>query len=143
MAFKYCTRVRFVDTDASLRIHFTAMLRHFEAAEQEFLRSLGLEFQDLHATGVGFPRVHVECDYSGAVRYDDQLEIAVTVERIGRTSYTLGYTAGVEGRPVARGRITVVALDLKTQKATPLPEALARKFGEAGQSSARSGGEQC
>jgi acyl-CoA thioester hydrolase len=128
MPFHYGTRVRFVDTDASLRIHFTAILRHFEAAEQEFLRSLELVFEDLHTAGVGFPRVHVECDYTGAVRYDDWLEIAVTVDRLGRTSYTLAYAATVEGKPVAHGRITVVALDLITQKATPLPELLARKF---------------
>ena len=131
MAFLYSTRVRFVDTDASLRIHFTAMLRHFEAAEQDFLRSLGLEFQEMHSSGVGFPRVHVECTYTGAVRYDDQLEIAVSVERVGNTSYTLAYAASVEDYPVAHGRITVVALDLKTQKATPLPEMLARRFAES------------
>jgi acyl-CoA thioester hydrolase len=134
MAFIYCARVRFVDTDASLRIHFTSMLRHFEAAEQEFLRSLGLQFQEMNETGVGFPRVHAECDYTDAVRYDDLLEITVSVERIGRTSYTLTYAAAVEGRPVAHGRITVVAVDLKTQKATPLPEVLAWKFGEAAKS---------
>ena len=39
--FIHRVRVAFVDTDASGRIHFTAMLRYFEAAEQEFLRSLG------------------------------------------------------------------------------------------------------
>ena len=131
MAFAYRTRVRFVDTDASLRIHFTAMLRHFEAAEQDFLRSLDLDFQDMNATGIGFPRVHVECTYTGAVRYDDRLDIAVSVGRIGNTSYTLAYAATVEDRPVAHGRITVVALDLKTQKAIPLPEILAKRFSEA------------
>ena len=39
--FTHRVRVAFPDTDASGRIHFTAMLRYFESAEIEFLRALG------------------------------------------------------------------------------------------------------
>ena len=39
--FTHRVRVAFPDTDASGRIHFTAMLRYFESAEIEFLRSFG------------------------------------------------------------------------------------------------------
>ena len=51
-----------MDTDASGRIHFTAMLRHFEAAEIEFMRSLSLErtYLDQEMRGMQFPRVRVE-----------------------------------------------------------------------------------
>ena len=33
------SRIRFVDTAASGRIHYTAIFRHFETAEFEFMRS--------------------------------------------------------------------------------------------------------
>ena len=42
--FSWRTRIRFIDTDASQRIHYTALFRHFEAAEEEFLRSFGQSF---------------------------------------------------------------------------------------------------
>ena len=121
MPFVWPVRVRFVDTDASGRIHFTAMLRHFEAAEIEFLRSLGLLSRE---AAVGFPRVHVECDYTSPLVFDDLMDIAVTVERVGRTSFTLAFDVSIDGRNAARGKLVIVTIDRATQRAIPLPEKL-------------------
>lgn len=125
MAFIFPSRVHFVDTDASQRIHYSAMLKHFEYAEQEFFRSMGLSYAHPHARGYGFPRVHVECDYLSFVAYDDLLLIAVVVEQVGRTSFTLAFDVKVGDRPVARGKIVIVCVDLATGRSTPLPENLA------------------
>ncbi len=38
--FRFKTRIRFIDTDTSGRIHYTAMFRYFESAEIEFMRTL-------------------------------------------------------------------------------------------------------
>jgi YbgC/YbaW family acyl-CoA thioester hydrolase len=128
MPFVWPVRVRFVDTDASGRIHFTAMLRHFEAAEIEFLRSLGLLSRD---AAVGFPRVHVECTYTAMVRYEDLLEISVRVERIGNASYKLAFEARVEERLVARGFVTAVSVDVTTGRSRPLPAELTEALAAA------------
>jgi len=37
--FRYETRIRFVDTDASGRIHYTSLFKFFEAAETELFRT--------------------------------------------------------------------------------------------------------
>src|SRR5579862_8073458 len=88
MPFHWTTRILFMDTDASGRIHYTALFRYFEAAEIEFFRAIGI----LHEhPGVSFPRVHVECDYRSAIRYDDLLAIEVSVGRIGNTSVQLKF----------------------------------------------------
>ena len=122
--FIWPSRVRFVDTDASGRIHYTAMLRHFEAAEAEFLRALGFAYSVVDTSVIDYPRVHVECDYTAVVKDDDLLHIAVAVERVGNSSYTLGFGASAEGRPVAHGRITIVCMDKQTGRSRPLPETL-------------------
>jgi YbgC/YbaW family acyl-CoA thioester hydrolase len=121
MPFVWKSRVRYGDTDASGRIFYAALLRHFDAAETEFLRHIGFGY-DTHPRELGFPRVHVECDFVGALEYDDLMEIAVSVERIGRTSFTLQFDVSMSGQPAARGKITVVAMDRAAQKSTPLPE---------------------
>jgi len=121
MAFVWSSRVRFVDTDASGRIHYTAMLKHFEYAEQEFFRSLGFRYTEPHALGYGFPRVHVECDFTSFVAYDDLMAIRVIVERVGRTSFTLAFDVTVEGRHVARGKIVIVCVDTATRQSRPFP----------------------
>lgn len=108
--FVYPSRVRFVDTDASQRIHYTAMLKHFEYAEIEFLRSLGMPYKDMKKHGLDWPRVHVECDYVSPPYYDDLMDIAVTVERVGNTSFTLAFHAAIAGQPAARGKIVIVCV---------------------------------
>ena len=60
MVFRWPVRILFIDTDASGRIHYTALLRYFEAAEIELFREAGAQ-EDRDE--VAFPRVHVECDY--------------------------------------------------------------------------------
>jgi YbgC/YbaW family acyl-CoA thioester hydrolase len=134
MPFVWTSRVRFVDTDASQRIHFTAMLRHFEAAEIEFVRSLGLVYKDATVSAVNFPRVQVECTYTALVQYDDLLAISVRVERVGNASYKLAFEARVEERLVARGFVTAVCVDTGTGRSRTLPpelaEALVRDRGE-------------
>ena len=122
--FLWQSRVRFGDTDASGRVFYISLLRHFEAAEHELLRSLGCHYSSFQAPKVDFPRVRVECDYTSPLVFDDLIDIAVTVERVGRSSFTLGFAVSVAGRLAARGKLTVVAMDPHTRKSTPLPEAL-------------------
>lgn len=124
--FIWPSRIRFVDTDASGRIHYTALLRHFEAAEFEFLRDLGCAYMGMTPEEGSFPRVRVECDYLAALRCDDSIETEVTVDRVGRTSYTLAFVAKLDGRAAGRGRITVVCIDPETQRPKPLPERLSQ-----------------
>jgi acyl-CoA thioester hydrolase len=119
--FTHRVRVAFPDTDASGRIHFTAMLRYFESAEIEFLRSLGYCYRD--APEVGFPRVRVECEYRSVVGFDDELDITVSVKRVGTSSYTLEFAAWKDGVMAANGSIVVVSVG-RPGRAQALPEAL-------------------
>jgi len=119
--FTHRVRVAFPDTDASGRIHFTAMLRYFEAAEIEFLRALGFSYRD--APDIGFPRVRVECEYRSAVGFDDELDIAVSVKRVGTSSYTLEF-AGLKGPVVAANGSIVVVCVGRPGRAQSLPEVL-------------------
>lgn len=130
-------RVPFHDVDSTGRIHFTAMLRYMEIAEHELRRSLGFP-QATSFPDVAFPRVHVSCDYRGPIRYDDELEIQTRVERVGRSSWTVAFTARLanntqkrepaDGPIVAEGTMVMVAIDAKTDKAIPLPEELRAAF---------------
>jgi acyl-CoA thioester hydrolase len=129
---KVLIRVPFSDVDLSTRVHFTAMLRYMEAAEHELMRSIGFPFTDLFEQFVA-PRVHVSCDYRAALHYDDQVAVEAYVEKVGRTSWTMGFImrslqasqdANEEGTLVAEGRMTVVLVDRQMQRSTPSPDAL-------------------
>jgi acyl-CoA thioester hydrolase len=123
-AFIWTTRVRYVDTDASGRIHYTAMFRYFEAAEQEFLRTLGYKYTGPSGEE-GWPRVHAECDISGALTFDDEIAVEVLVSRVGNSSMELSFRVLKDGVECGQGRVVIVCMDRRTQRSKPLPAAFA------------------
>ena len=123
--FHHKERVRWIDTDASQRIHFAAVFRFFEIAEQEFLQSLGVTYKELDYLGVDVPRVNVECNYTAPIMNHEMLDIEVRVERVGNSSVTLGYIVWREdGAEAVNGRMTFCTVDTQTGRSTPLPEKL-------------------
>jgi YbgC/YbaW family acyl-CoA thioester hydrolase len=107
--FRITRRVDFCDTDMAGIIHFSNFFRYMEFAEVAFLRSRGLSVaMTWGEEKLGFPRVSATCDFLRPVRFDDVVEIAVRVERVGRKSVTYSFEFTHEGTPVARGRISAV-----------------------------------
>jgi len=127
-------RVPFHDVDSTGRIHFTAMFRYMEVAEHELRRSIGFP-QATSFPDIAFPRVHVACDFRGVVSYDDEVTIEARVERVGRSSWTVAFSARVTeeagnreqkemAQIVAEGQMTMVAMDPKTERTIALPDEL-------------------
>jgi YbgC/YbaW family acyl-CoA thioester hydrolase len=123
--FRFQTRIRFIDTDASGRIHYTAMFRYFESAEIEFMRRLGVSYTQF---GYGFPRVHVECDFLMSIVHDDTLEIEVFLTKLGRSSVRLEFRTFKENKLAARGSVVIVCIDKKTEKAISIPPDMRERF---------------
>lgn len=81
-----------------------------ESAEHELLRAADVPVVDRLPDGVdaSWPRVSVSCDYVSAVRFGDEVAIAVAVAEIGRTSITYSFQFEQAGRLVAKGRVVAV-----------------------------------
>jgi acyl-CoA thioester hydrolase len=123
--FHFQTRIRFIDTDASGRIHYTAMFRYFESAEIEFMRSLGIVYLRSEFT---FPRVHVECDFKLALMHDDLIDIEVFLTKLGRSSVRFEYRTMREGILAASGIIVIACMDRKTERAMAIPDWVREKL---------------
>src|SRR5262249_46451380 len=102
-------RVEFADTDMAGIVHFANFFRFMESAEVDFLHSRGLSVaMDWEGQKVGFPRVAASCDYLRPVRFEDVLEVTVTLARLGTKSVTYAFEFFKDGEPVARGRVSAV-----------------------------------
>jgi YbgC/YbaW family acyl-CoA thioester hydrolase len=121
-------RVQFADVDSSQRIHFTAMFRYMEVAEHQLMRTIGLPYATTAPLGPALPRVHLSCDFRGAIRYDDELDVSAHVARVGASSWTVAFTArnvSQDHSPiVAEGQMVIVSMDPVTERAVPLPAEL-------------------
>ena len=88
--FKMSRRVEFADTDMAGIAHFANFFRYMEATEHEFFRSLGLSLHSDGPEGMsGWVRVKASCDYRMPARYQELLEIALSV--VEKTSRKLRY----------------------------------------------------
>ncbi|MBV9762360.1 MAG: acyl-CoA thioesterase [Acidobacteriaceae bacterium] len=126
MPFRFETRIRFIDTDASGRIHYTAMFRYFESAEIEFLRTLGISYSS--RAGYNLPRVHVECDFLRVIGHDDLITIEVSLTKLGRSSIRFEFRTIKAGEVAARGVVVVACADSQTMRAVPMPDELRAKL---------------
>jgi acyl-CoA thioester hydrolase len=107
--FRTTRRVEFRDTDMAGIMHFSAFFTVLESVEHEFLRSLGLSVVTSDDEGqLGWPRVSASCDFKGAVKFEDQLDIEMVIARLGEKSVTYQFTVDHAGRRAAEGRIVAV-----------------------------------
>ena len=111
-------RVAWVDTDTGGRIHFTAVFRWAEAAETALMRRLGLlgEWRD-------FPRRRVEADYLKVLVFEDEVDVRLRVDRVGRTSISYVWEIRRGDDVCVEGRHTVVHVDGQGRPAE-LPDAV-------------------
>jgi 4-hydroxybenzoyl-CoA thioesterase len=131
--------VRFGDLDAAGIAYYPNLVNFLhEAFEDFFAGHVGRPYPEVFREGIGFPTVKVEMEFVAPVHYGDHVDIAVVVERVGRSSVQLRYEGSVAGRPVFHARNVMVVVDMKTFRPTPVPPELRHRL-EAAREGTRSG----
>lgn len=125
--------VEFCDTDAAGIVHFSAFVCYMEQAEHAFLRHLGTSVvRDLgDGWHLSWPRVHVECDYSGTARFEDSLEIQLQVSKLGTKSVSYSFEFRNSETVIAKGAIAAVCCRVRSGfplESVPIPEDLRQKL---------------
>ncbi len=121
-------RVEFCHTDAAGIAHFTALFEFMEQAEHEFLRSRDLSVFMNDDTGIiSWPRVAAKCEFQSAARFEDILEIEVSIARLGEKSITYAFRFRLDENDVASGEITAVCCRM-TDQSPPQPIVIPQWF---------------
>lgn len=121
--------VRFGDLDPAGIAYYPNLVNYLHEAFEDFFRGhVGRPYPELYREGLGFPTVKLEVEYLRPVQYGDQVDVAVVVEHVGRSSVRLRYEASVQGRPVFVGRNVVVTVNLKTFETLPVPDWLRERL---------------
>lgn len=131
MPFTTKRRVEFADTDMANIVHFSNFFRFMEAAEQEFLRSLGFGVSfEWKGERLGFPRVSASCDYLRPARFEDVIDVTVTVQNIGQKSVTYRFDFALDGEAIAKGQMSAVCCRVVDHKleSVEIPAAIREKL---------------
>lgn len=107
--FRTRRRAEFRDTDMAGIVHFSVFFAYMEEAEHAFLRHLDMSviWHDGQQQ-LSWPRVAATCNYRRPVRFEETLEITLTVGRIGESSVRYDVQFSRDGEIVADGSLTAV-----------------------------------
>ena len=119
-------RVYYEDVDVGGVVYYANYLRYFERARSEWLRSLGVNQEQLAAVeGIGFVVVRAEIDYKIGARLDDLLTVTVAPTEMKRAWFWLAQEARLaDGRLCAAARIKAACVRHSDMRPQPLPETL-------------------
>ena len=122
MTFHWPVRVYWEDTDAGGVVDYANYLKFMERARSEWLRALGFEQDVLRIDpGVVFVVRRVEVDYLSPARFNDALEVSVSLSRIGGASLVVEQTVNRDVTSLIAARVTLACVDAAQFKPVKIP----------------------
>ena len=102
-------RIRAPRTRAQIKKEMLEMLRGRGLTDYSYATIASYSAQkEWEGQTIGFPRVSATCDYASPARFEDVLEVAVALERLGTKSVTYAFTFTRDGDLIAQGKVTSV-----------------------------------
>jgi acyl-CoA thioester hydrolase len=121
-AFTWRLRVYWEDTDAGGIVFYANYLKFFERARTEWLRSLGIEQQQLRQTTGGmFVVADTQVRYLRPSRLDDELTVTAHLKEIGRASMTIEQQVLLNNASLCEGVIRIGWVDAASMQPARIP----------------------
>ena len=115
-------RVDWQDTDAGGVVYYANYLKFLERARSEWLRASGFEQDVLRdEAGVVFVVRRVEVDYLSPARFNDQLDVSVTLLELGRASLVLTQSLSRGDALLVAAQVTLACVDATRFKPVKIP----------------------
>jgi acyl-CoA thioester hydrolase len=115
-------RVRYAECDLQGVAFNAHYLNYFDTSMTELWRAAYGSYQAMLDRGVDMVLAEARLRFLRPAGFDDELELAVVVTHLGRTSFTTSHTAGCGGELIAECELRHVLVERRTQSKTPLPD---------------------
>ena len=115
------------DVDQDRVLHFPIVFRYFKETEARFYRSLGIPRGTLlQELDIWMPRVETHCLFVRPIKYDEALEVRMTVGDIADKTITYSYQIVSRDRQslLAEGYLSVLIVSGAEFKPVQVPESL-------------------
>ena len=122
-------QVRLQEVDHAGVMFFAHLFSHAHDAYAELMQSLGFPLQQIIETGAyHIPLVHAEADYLAPMRHGQLVEVQITIERLGNSSFSLQYEFSSDNGLCARANTRHVFIGAGTGSSMSLPDNLRQKL---------------
>lgn len=131
-AFSFPVRVYWEDTDAGGIVFYANYLKFFERARTEWLRSVGIEQQQLkETTGGMFVVAETNLRYLRPARLDDQLIVTAKIQTSGRAAMTIHQQVLLKNMLLCEGTIRIGWVDAASLQPGRIPQNIIESLKEA------------
>lgn len=95
--FRHAVRVRFAETDAMGIVHHAAYFPYLEEARVSWLRHIGHPYDAVRDDGVDFGVLEAFVRYRMTLRFDEVVDVHLSIGAVTRTTFQLAYLLTVAG----------------------------------------------
>ena len=121
--FNYNYRVRYADIDQMGYVYYGNYARFYEIGRVEALRSLGMTYKDVEASGVIMPVYENKSRFIQPAEYDNLLTIKVLVKELPRFRMVFFYEIYNEKNILLHtGETTLVFVKMENKRLTTAPK---------------------
>ena len=98
-------RVRYAETDQMGMVYYANYFVWMEIGRTDFCRECGFRYADLEREEQAFlPVAEADCRYRSPARYDDEIMVETTIERLNRRLIEFSYRIKTADTVLAEGR---------------------------------------
>ncbi|WP_137289793.1 acyl-CoA thioesterase [Natronorubrum halophilum] len=117
-------RVRFAETDQQGIVFYGEYFTFQDETVSQFFREIDYSYERMAADGWQVHVVNAELNYRDAAEFGDVLVNELRVAEMGTASIAFEYRVkrSADGRLLADGSVTQVAVDLETEEPIAVPE---------------------
>jgi acyl-CoA thioester hydrolase len=130
VTFTYPVHVRYLEVDGQGVVFNAWYLAWFDDAMTAYLLHGGLPYRTMLDAGFDVQLVRSEIDWKAGVGFGDDVEIAVSTARIGRTSFALDFEVRLGADVTCAGRTVYVVIATDGTGKHEIPPLIAGALGE-------------
>ena len=120
--FRHRFRVRYAECDAQSVVFNAHYFAYFDLALTELFRAVFGGYESMLERQVDLVVGEASARFLAPARYDDELEVAVSVTRLGTTGVTTRYELLRDGQLLVEGTLRHVVVNLGTHAKAPIPD---------------------
>jgi len=120
-SFVHPLRVRYHECDPQGIVFNANHFAYFDVVLTELWRAAFGSYGAMVASGIDVQVVDASASFHAPARFDDELDLAMTVARLGTTSITSEFEERRAGELLVSGRLVHVCVDAATHEKRPIP----------------------
>ena len=122
-------RVRYGETDQMGYVYYGNYAQFFEVGRVEWLRSMGVSYKSLEASGIMLPVTELRITYAKPARYDDELTVITTLSKKPLVKIEFDFEIRNQNEEIiTTGYTGLVFIDMKRNRPVKGPADLLEKI---------------